>query len=109
MTRFRCGQELDDLMINKLYGRHYNIRKIVVCPADQGHFGSSRTRIYLIMTLKGKVIEVANVEEMYRSVSSYIKQKVQTKPSDYLVASLAELKAAKQAVADKRRKKTRVT
>lgn len=90
-------------MIRTLYGKHYQIFKLPVCPADQGHAGISRDRIYLILTLKGKVTRVFDVNRMYSMVTAYITSKVQTKPSDYLVSDVNELKVEAARLAHVRR------
>ena len=78
-------------MIMLLYSRYYAIKKLHVSPADQGHAGVARDRIYLVLALKGKV-------------SQFIKRRVQTRPCDYLVASWDELQREAQAVAMTRKK-----
>ncbi len=91
-------------MIHTLYGKHYHIFRLSVCPADQGHAGVSRDRIYLILALKGKVTPVCDVNKMYSRVSAYIAGKVQTRPSDYLVSDVNELKAEAARISHVRRK-----
>ena len=91
-------------MINTLYGRHYNITQLFVSPADQGHSGVARDRTYLVLTLKDKVTQVHDVEVVYRKVSTYIRQRVQTRASDYLIATKSDLLRDAQYCANKRGK-----
>ncbi|CAL1150917.1 unnamed protein product [Cladocopium goreaui] len=77
-------------MIWALYSRHYNIRILRVCPADLGHFGVARDRIYLIMSLKEAVIEVVDPIQMYAKVKEYVQSFVRTEPKDYWVSTTAE-------------------
>lgn len=69
-------------MIFALYSHHYHIRRLRVKPADQGHRAVSRKRLYLILTRKGKVREVADPQQMYDKVSQYIQSFVATKVED---------------------------
>eukprot|EP00913_Durusdinium_trenchii_P014154 g13282.t1 len=63
-------------MITYLYSKHYRIRCLRVMPAHQGHAGVARERVYLILTLKKSVVEIANPENMYKK--------------DYMVSTTAE-------------------
>ncbi|CAL1159908.1 unnamed protein product [Cladocopium goreaui] len=83
---------------------HYNITQLFVSPADQGHSGVARDRTYLVLTLKDKVTQVHDVEVVYRKVSTYIRQRVQTRPSDYLIATKSDLLRDAQYCANKRGK-----
>ena len=74
-------------MIERLYGRYYDVQKLLVSPADQGHAGMARKRVYLILARKGLVLEVHDVQSMYSEISEFISGLVATKPRDYLVAS----------------------
>ena len=78
----RPCQELSLDMIWTLYSRFYNIRILRVCPADLGHFGVRRDRIYIIMTLKEAVIEVADPIQVYAKVKEYVQSFVRTEPKD---------------------------
>jgi hypothetical protein len=102
---FPSHQELSMPMIMLLYSRYYAIKKLHVSPADQGHAGVDRDRIYLVLALKGKVEELHDVQDTYSKVSQFIKRRVQTRPCDYLVASWDELQREAQAVAMTRKKK----
>lgn len=82
--------ELSLEMIWTLYSRYYNIRILRVCPADFGHFGVRRDRIYLIMSLKEAVIEVADPIQVYAKVREYVQSFVRTEPKDYWVSTTAE-------------------
>eukprot|EP00435_Cladocopium_sp_Y103_P039076 s756_g10.t1 len=92
-------------MIRKLYARHYDIQQLFVSPADQGHSGVARDRTYLVLTLKDKVTQVFDVQAVYRLVSNYIRQKVQTRPSDYLIATTDDLLMDAWNISNKRKKR----
>ncbi|CAK9059749.1 unnamed protein product [Durusdinium trenchii] len=74
--------DLDLGMITYLYSKHYRIRCLRVMPAHQGHAGVARERVYLILTLKKSVVEIANPEDMYKKVSDFIMSWVCTEPKD---------------------------
>ena len=78
-------------MIKALYARHYNIKALFVSPADQGHAGIARDRVYLILALKGRVEEAFDVVATYQKVSAFIRKRVQTVPSDYLISDFNDL------------------
>lgn len=92
-------------MIRILYGRHYAIEQLFVCPRDQGHLGIARDRTYLILTLKSSVVQTHDPKQVYKAVSKYISQKVQTRPSDYLVSDLWEVRQEGLSTAQTRRLK----
>ena len=69
-------------MITYLYSKRYRIRCLRVMPAHQGHAGVARERVYLILTLKKSVVEIANPEDMYKKVSDFIMSWVCTEPKD---------------------------
>lgn len=84
-------------MIDILYSKYYNIRYLDVKPEHQGHFGVARRRLYLILTLKGRVVEVANPEEIYELVSSYIMNFVHTEPKERSIKSQISVTVANNA------------
>ncbi len=92
-------------MIKILYSRHYSIQQLFVCPSDQGHRGVARARTYLVMALKGVVQQCHDVVEVYRKVSAFISQRVQTRPSDYMVSELPEIQEESQYTASIRKKR----
>ena len=57
LLAFPHAKELSMAMIKTLYSRHYDIRTLFVSPADQGHAGIARDRVYVILALKGRVEE----------------------------------------------------
>lgn len=99
LLAFPHAKELSMAMIKTLYSRHYDIRTLFVSPADQGHAGIARDRVYVILALKGRVEEAFNVENMYAKVSAFIRKRVQTVPSDYLISDYNELQREAQATA----------
>lgn len=82
-----CLQDLSMPMINALYSKHYNICPIYAKPSDQGHSGVARDRVYLILTWRGKVLPIGDVERMYQKVSHFIQKYVSTRPRDYWVST----------------------
>ena len=73
-------------MIHLLYKKTYNISPLRVSPADQGHAGVARERLYLILTLKGVVEEVTNPKQLYDEISQHIRKHIKTEPKDYLIS-----------------------
>ncbi|CAK9087763.1 Uncharacterized protein SCF082_LOCUS41478 [Durusdinium trenchii] len=74
-------------MIKLLYGEHYNIKKLMTETNDAGHSGTSRERIYLILSHKKKTIEIADPVALYEKISQIMRRSVQTAPSDYMISS----------------------
>eukprot|EP00435_Cladocopium_sp_Y103_P042015 s1084_g11.t1 len=97
------GKELSMGMIKRLYSRHYMMKVLRVSPADQGHAGIARDRIYVVLALKGRVEEAHNVQDVYAKVSKFISDRVQTVPSDYLISDFNELRKEAQSMAAKRK------
>lgn len=69
-------------VISKLYSSHYHVKGIQASPADQGHYGVKRNRLYLILTLKALVEEVVDPVFLYQQITKYIQRFVQTQPQD---------------------------
>ena len=84
-------QDLSMPMIVRLYGKHYDIHPIYATPGDQGHSGVARDRVYLILTLKKKLVPITDLQQLYVNVSKFIQKYVCTKPSDYMVSSKIDL------------------
>jgi len=59
-------KELNMLMIQKLYGKHYEIIPLYVAPSDQGHTGVARDRVYVILWLRDKVVMTADPKKLYQ-------------------------------------------
>eukprot|EP00435_Cladocopium_sp_Y103_P064885 s253_g26.t1 len=78
-------------MIVKLYSKYYHICVLMVSPRDQGHAGVARDRVYLILTLKSKVEQIFNPQDLYNAITEYITARVQTRPRDYLVSDNVDL------------------
>ncbi|CAK9073886.1 unnamed protein product, partial [Durusdinium trenchii] len=78
-------------MIKLLYGEHYNIKKLMTETNDAGHSGTSRERIYLILSHKKKTIEIADPVALYEKISQIMRRSVQTAPSDYMISSDGEV------------------
>ena len=58
------------LMIEKLYSRHYHIEALYVSPAHQGHAGMARERVYLILSHRKKLKQVAEPVDLYKDFVS---------------------------------------
>lgn len=89
-------------MIEKIYGRHYNIHPIYMDPSDLGHSGSSRARVYIIMVLKDEVVPTYDCNKMFREISHAMTQLVTTCPEDYFVADETDLRLEEARVARQR-------
>ena len=77
-------------MVQKLYGRHYDLHPLNISPEDVGHAGVARARVYIVMAYRGLVTEHYDVQEMFRRVCQKMRQFVCTEPSDYFVADEAQ-------------------
>ena len=78
-------------VIYELFKFHYNMFWLEVDPADSGHSGVSRPRIYIFLSHMetGKVLR--NPIELYDQLSHEIKKRIQTVPSDYWCATSREI------------------
>lgn len=94
-------------MICKLYSRHYNMQVLNVSPADMGHAGYARDRIYLILWLKGTVDQIMDPEVLYSAISHYIQRFVKTEPKDYLVSSQMDYFKEAERIAVRRKLRVR--
>ena len=91
-------------MIEKLYGRYYNIDQLFVSPADQGFDGVARDRTYLVLARKGVVRQDFDLRDVYSRVTKYIKKHVTTEPCDYIIASRNDILLEAQEVARVRKR-----
>ena len=60
----------DASILHDLLGDLYDIKDVQVCPADVGIGFIRRPRIYHVMCLRGRSEFVANLGEMYKSITS---------------------------------------
>ncbi|CAE7032787.1 unnamed protein product [Symbiodinium sp. CCMP2592] len=102
-------QELSMEMIYRLYGGHYNITRLLCDTADVGHAGTSRSRLYLILFHKHRVVMTQDVQEMYSSIAAVLRDAIQTVPSDYIVSEPGEIDFEVQQLCITRRKQVQVT
>lgn len=63
---FAKREELNLRMIERLYGRHYDMQVLYVSPEDVGHSGVARNRLYAILWLRAKVVRKADPTKLYK-------------------------------------------
>ncbi|CAE6950181.1 unnamed protein product [Symbiodinium sp. CCMP2456] len=73
-------------MIGHLLSTDYHLHQLFVDPADVGHAGVSRARTYVFCAHKQTCSYIMDVHEMHYFISQDIRDFVQTKPRDYMVA-----------------------
>ena len=86
-------------MVRKVYGRHYEIHSIYMEPGDLGHSGVARSRLYLILALKGSVVAVTDCNDIFEKISSAMKSRVATVPADYFIADAVDVQLEAQRTA----------
>lgn len=91
-------------LIEYLYGEHYHIHKLLVDVEDVGHSGTRRERVYIILAHKTRTIQLLDPKALYFAISSEIKSRISTRPSDYFVSNRTEVILAAQELAFKRKK-----
>jgi hypothetical protein len=94
-------------MVRLLYGKHYKIYPLYVQTADQGHTGSTRSRVYVVLAHRLRATMTFDIYDMYEAVSKHLEAHIRTKPSDYLVSSRQEVLLDAGDVARTRNKKFR--
>ena len=57
---------------------------------DQGHDGSSRARVYIIMAHKIHTYSLFDAYELYATITATVRQHISTEPQDYFVSDRAE-------------------
>ena len=77
----------------------YYIWVLQVQPADVGHAGFGRDRVYILMLHKWKGECHYNPEELYAIVASRIKASIRTRPRDYLVSTPRDIEVEAMRVA----------
>ncbi|CAE7222873.1 unnamed protein product [Symbiodinium sp. CCMP2456] len=77
-------------ILDKLLGDLYNVYPLRVEPADVGHSGVSRTRLYVIVVIK-TARKLADPVQLFHSVADHVRTRFQTKPRDYLIAGDLEV------------------
>ena len=77
----------------------YQIYYLRVEPADSGHCGVARSRSYVMMRHVATTDCLYDPITLFQEISEYIQDRVQTQPSDYMIASDEEIALEAQAVA----------
>ena len=78
-------------MIRLLNGGHYHIHILRPEPADAGHGGTARERVYLVLAHKRRTTLLHSPAELYTRVSAAVREQGSTRPSDYFVATHSEI------------------
>ncbi|CAK9079372.1 Uncharacterized protein SCF082_LOCUS37876 [Durusdinium trenchii] len=73
-------------MLRKIYGQTYDLYPIYVQPADLGHNGTARSRVYVLLANREKVRNTYDCQELYQRISTRMKSVASTSPRDYFVA-----------------------
>ena len=81
---------------------NYDLWQIMVETADTGHRGSARNRTYVVASHREKTSVLFDPHDLHRTISSKMRKKVQTKPSDYFLADQLEVHLHAQEVARRR-------
>ena len=105
---FAFPQGLRIKMIKRLYGEHYHIWTLRVEPADVGHAGVNRERLYLILSHRERTEQICCPLQLYSGIKDFIIRRVKTRPCDYFVSSPSEVCRVAVDLADTRRKKFNV-
>lgn len=90
-------------MLQSLMYPEYQLYIIKNDCADVGHFGMARTRTYVIMRHVETTDCLYDPVEMYEEIKKYITSRVQTQPSDYMIATPEEVALEAQHVASVRK------
>ena len=80
----------------------YDLYQLFFSPKDTGHSGAARDRTYVICSHKEKTSCKFDPLEMKEYISNRMIAKVQTKPSDYFLASMVEVQREAEQLAIKR-------
>ena len=94
-------------MVKILYGNHYNISYVFVDCCDQGHAGSSKFRIILVLNHKRRSKQIYDWVELYNDVTKQITKYCRTEPMDYLVSEDTEIMRDAELLASTRHKPLR--
>ena len=91
-------------MIRFLFSMYYFIYTLVCGVEDQGHDGSTRNRLYIILSHRKKTVKLLDPYEVYRTISKAIRCHVCTKPSDYMISTDLEIQKMYLDLASARKK-----
>ena len=95
-------------MIRRLYGKFYDMKFIYLDCDDQGHDGTTRKRVYIILAYKGLTVCKHDPIELYCRITEHIQRYVKTAPSDYFISTDQEVLLDAEEVARTRKKKFKV-
>lgn len=95
-------------MIRFLFSHHYDIYILVCGAEDQGHDGSTRNRLYIVLAHRKRTQRLHNPSDLYRRVCQAIRAVICTTPADYCIAPLLEIGQHANTLADSRGKRYRV-
>lgn len=101
-TKMMQGLRLE--MIRFLFGIYYYMYTLVCGVEDQGHDGSSRTRLYVILAHRNKTVKLVDPFKVYFAISKAIRCHVCTKPSDYMISTEVEIQQMYSELASVRKK-----
>ena len=83
------------------------MRVLHIEPADVGHNGVNRERIYVILSHRIHTTEVMDPHILLGDVVTTIRDRVATRPSDYFVSSKEEILRVAADLAHSRKKRLR--
>ena len=78
-------------MIKFLFCLHYRMHVLYCGPEDQGHDGSSRDRLYILLSHRERTVELHNPLELYRTICTELRRHLWTQPADYCIAADIEI------------------
>ena len=85
-----ANKDLHVQILESLLGDLCNVYPLRVEPADIGHSGVSRARLYVIVAMKTARV-LADPVQLVHSVADHVRARFQTKPRDYLIAGDLEV------------------
>lgn len=95
LPHIELSQELDMDMMQECHPE-YDLFQTFCEPADVGHAGCARKRTYVIGAHSEKTVILEDPFEMQQRINKYIHKRAKTRPSDYLIASAAEIQLEAQ-------------
>ncbi|CAE7663119.1 unnamed protein product [Symbiodinium necroappetens] len=96
-----CTPELDMGMMEEVHP-DYDLIQTFCDPGDTGHEACSRSRTYVIGAHKNKTEELEEPCKLQDKIQRHIRKRVQTVPSDYMIATGTEISLEAQQMARKR-------
>lgn len=94
-------------LVNLIYGHHYEVQRLLCCPADAGHAGVSRKRAYFVCIHKARCRQVHDVEKVYASLAKMVSQTLSTEPKDYIMAGQTDIELEVARIAQMKRRGSR--